>query len=298
MAKQARRSNRSSRAGAMRVLVLGVGAKSQVRALAARLEPWLEQRVRIVGIDLEQKMDLSRTKADLTIVLGGDGAMLRAARQMGHNQIPVVGVNVGKLGFLTEFTEGEFHDRFEAVLRGEYHVGEHLVLECTAADSQGRTEKHLVFNDVVVSAGPPFQLIDIDLTIDGEPVTTYSGDGLILSTPVGSTAHSLAAGGPILRQELEAVVITPICPHTLANRPLVDRADKEYELVVTRASRGAKLILDGQIQRPVRRQAPIRVRRAPVHFKLVRTEGHNYYRTLSDKLRWGGQPNYGVRPNQ
>lgn len=276
------------------VLVLGSASKPAVRALARRLVPWLQERTRVVAVDLHRRLSLAAIRADMAIVLGGDGAILRAARQMGHNQIPVLGVNLGKLGFLAELSADQFQDQFASILRGQYNVTQHMVLQCRLQTGQ----EHLVFNDVVISAGPPFQIIDIDLAIDGERVTTYSGDGLILSTPVGSTAHSLSAGGPILRQEIDAVVVTPICPHTLANRPLVDRADKCFDLTVTRASRGTTLILDGQVQRVVRPGETIRVSKAPVRLRLVRTLGYSYYRTLGDKLRWGGQPNYAGRPNR
>jgi NAD+ kinase len=133
-------------------------------------------------------------------------------------------------------------------------------------------------------------MLDIDLFVDGEQVTTYSADGLIVSTPVGSTAHSLAAGGPIVRQDLSAFIITPICPHTLTNRPLVDSADKTYQLAVHQDD--SNLVIDGQIQIPLAGGDRVIVRAAPVSFGLVKIPGHSYYRRLRDKLSWGGQPIY------
>jgi NAD+ kinase len=152
-------------------------------------------------------------------------------------------------------------------------------------------------NEVVVHAGPPFHLIDLDLIVDGETVSRFSGDGLIVSTPIGSTGHSLSAGGPILGQELSAFVITPICPHTLTNRPVVDSADKVYTIVVRRAAAGTTLIVDGQVNVPLRTGQRIVVRRAPVTFGLVKVPGHTYYRTLREKLNWGSGPNFRAEPS-
>jgi NAD+ kinase len=140
-------------------------------------------------------------------------------------------------------------------------------------------------------------MVDIELEIDREKVTTYSGDGLIVSTPVGSTAHSLSAGGPILRQDLQAFVITPVCPHTLTNRPLVDDAACEYVMRVPQAPPGVTLVIDGQIKRPFAPGDTVAVRRAPVAFQLARIPGHSFYGTLHRKLGWWGQPHY-ERPRQ
>jgi NAD+ kinase len=182
------------------------------------------------------------------------------------------------------------------VVRGEYHVTRHLMFECTVESAPGQSRTLLGLNEVVFQTGPPFHMIDLDLVVDGEPVSGFSGDGLILSTPVGSTAHSLSAGGPILGQELEAFVITPICPHTLTNRPVVDSADKVYTISIRRACAGAALIIDGQEILPISVHHRVTVRRAPVRFGLVKVPGRSYYRTLRDKLRWGTQPNYRVEP--
>jgi NAD+ kinase len=142
-------------------------------------------------------------------------------------------------------------------------------------------------------------MIDLDLLIDGEPVTRYAGDGLIVSTPVGSTAHSLSAGGPILGQEMEAFVITPICPHTLTHRPLVDAAHKTYTITVRRLTAAASLslVVDGEEHQRLGCSHRVTVRRAPVTFGLVKVPGHSYYQTLRDKLRWGATPNFRDEPS-
>ena len=135
-------------------------------------------------------------------------------------------------------------------------------------------------------------MLDIDLSIDGERVTTYSCDGLIISTPIGSTAHSLSAGGPILRQDLRAFVITPICPHTLTNRPVVDRAESVYTLTVPKVPEGVMVVIDGQVKRPLKQSDVIEIRAAEVSCRLAKIPGHSYYATLYRKLGWGGQPRY------
>src|SRR5262249_46078569 len=149
----------------------------------------------------------------------------------------------------------------------------------------------LGLNEVSVLVGPPFRMVDIDLEIDGESVLRFSGDGLILSTPIGSTAHNLAAGGPILGQQLPTFVITPLAAHTLSGRPLVDSADKVYTIRLHRP-RGAWLVVDGQDQISLSEGDVVEIRRAPVAFSLVKVPGKSYFQTLRDKLRWGATPNY------
>ncbi len=160
--------------------------------------------------------------------------------------------------------------------------------ECSVIRGGKRLHERLGLNEVAVLAGPPFAMLDIDLYVDSELVTTYSCDGLIVSTPVGSTAHSLSAGGPILRQDLQAFVISPISPHTLTNRPVVDSADRVYEMVVSAAARGH--VGRGRWSRGVRLEPGdgVRVERSEARFRLIALPGHTYYRTLREKLGWGG----------
>jgi NAD+ kinase len=164
------------------------------------------------------------------------------------------------------------------------------MLECTVQDGGERTL--LGLNDIVIHSDPPLHMIEIELAIDGEPVATFRGDGLILSTPIGSTAHNLAAGGPILRQELPAFVITPICAHALTYRPLVDDAERTFSIALHRASHPARLIVDGQEHLPIAAGQRITVKRAAVKFKRIRVPGHSYYATLQEKLQWAAPPNY------
>jgi NAD+ kinase len=277
----------------MKFFVLGNAHKDGVREEADRLRPLLEQFGEITAFDLDQSVDLTERSADLAIVLGGDGAILRAARQLGYRQIPVLGINLGKLGFLAELTVEEARDVIPELLRGQARVTSHVMFECTLRiDDHVRT--FLGLNEVVVVAGPPFRMVEFSLALDGLEVLRFGGDGLIISTPVGSTAHNLAAGGPILGQELPAFVVTPIAPHTLTARPLVESADKVYTIRMVQSG-GAWLVVDGQDQIPLRGAEEIEIRRAPAVFQLVRTPRHGYYAGLRDKLRWGTTPNYRSR---
>ena len=282
----------------MRILVLGNGDRPGVREEVDRLLPILREHCVIVLVDLHQEQDLSTCEADLALVLGGDGAILRAARQMGYRQTPVLGVNLGRLGFLADLTPDDFCCALPQVLRGEYRVTEHLMFECLI-EGPGERWTILGLNEVALLSGPPFHMIELDLILDGEGVSRYTGDGLIISTPIGSTAHSLSAGGPILGQELSAFVITPICPHTLTNRPVVDSADKTYTVAVRRLSPSGSLVLviDGQEQGRLTTEHRVTVRKAPVRFRLVKVPGRSYYQTLRDKLRWGTPPNYRGEPS-
>jgi NAD+ kinase len=251
-----------------------------------------EPGVEVVAAAVTDDLVLDDLEADLVAVLGGDGAILRACRQMGMRQLPIVGVNLGRLGFLADLSPVEFREQFPKLQARDYHIIEHLMFECSVKAAGRPVEKFLGLNEVVVSCGGSFHMVDVHLAIDGEPVTTYSCDGLIVSTPVGSTAYSLAAGGPILRHDLEAFVVTPNCPHALTNRPLVDRADCVYTLTLRRGQSGAAVIIDGQVHRPLSEGDVVEVRRAPVTFQLARVSGLSYYATLRRKLHWGTQPRY------
>ena len=233
--------------------------------------------------------DLSQRDFDLAFVLGGDGSLLRSAHRMGERQRPVVGINLGKLGFLADLTINEFLQELPAICEFRHPVVEHLMFNCRLERNSKLVCQHLGLNEVAVFAGPPFAILQIDLYVDSELVTTYSCDGLIVSTPIGSTAHNLSAGGPILRQDLQAFVISPISPHTLTNRPVVDSADRVFELVVANPHEGTTVVADGRVLGKMKPGDRVRIARADARFKLVKVAGHSYYRTLREKLGWGGQ---------
>ncbi|MFK7776646.1 MAG: NAD(+)/NADH kinase [Gimesia sp.] len=248
----------------------------------------------ISSVSVIEDFSSTDSDADLVVVLGGDGAILRACRQMGLNQLPMIGINLGRLGFLADLTSEGFCKNFSLILQKKYRIVEHLMFECKHFLSDGTVVPYLGLNEVVISSAGAMSMIDVELAIDNELVTTYSGDGLIISTPVGSTAHSLSAGGPILKQDLQAFVITPICPHTPSNRPLVDNANGLYSLTATNVPDGARLVIDGQIKVPYSSGDRLEITKASVTFKLARIPGFNYYTRLNRKLGWGGQPKYGA----
>jgi NAD+ kinase len=209
--------------------------------------------------------------------------------------VPVLGVNLGKLGFLADLSPDDERCCFNEVVAGNYRITHHLMYECEVV-SANEHQTFLGLNEVVLRSGSPFRIIDMDLLVDGEQASAISGDGLIISTPVGSTAHSLSAGGPILGQDLAAFVLTPICPHSLTSRPVVDSAAKIYTILMHPGSAGAVLIIDGQEEISLTADQHVTVRKAPVRFGLVKVPGHSYYQTLRDKLRWGTGPNFRHEP--
>jgi NAD+ kinase len=278
----------------VRILIIAPPAAARVQADRSSLVSLIRDRpgLHLVGVLEEQPDPGADFDAELAVVLGGDGAILRACRWFGEHQIPILGVNLGRLGFLADLSPQEFRERIGCLERREFQIVSHLMFACDHRRADGTTSHSLGLNEVAVLAGASLSMIDVELEIDGEAVTTYSGDGLIISTPVGSTAHSLSAGGPILRQNLPAFVITPVCPHTLTNRPLVDDANCTYTLRVPAAPDGVTLVVDGQIKEPLGAGDTVTVTKAPVCFQLVRISGHSYYGTLHRKLGWGGQPRY------
>ena len=280
----------------MKIYVLGNAQRAGVTEEVARWLPFLKEQAEVVALDLHQEQQLGNyPEADLALVFGGDGAILRAARQMGYRQVPVLGINLGRLGFLADIHPQEFHNSFLQVLAGNYRVTRHLMYECVIETGQ-TTQTFLGLNEVVVHTTPPLHMLDLELFVDGVPVARFSGDGLIVSTPVGSTGHNLSAGGPILGQELSAFVITPICPHTLTYRPVVESADKVYTIHLGRGAENAVVILDGQESVVLECKHRVTIRRASITFGLVKVPERSFYKTLRDKLHWGTPPQYRGEP--
>ena len=214
---------------------------------------------------------------------------------MAYRQLPVLGVNLGRLGFLADLRPDQVRSCFPQVVRGQYRLTHHLMYECVVDDGT-KPQTYLGLNEIVIHSAPPFRMLDLEVVLDDGPVAHFSGDGLIVSTPIGSTAHSLSAGGPILAQELQAFVITPLCPHTLTFRPVVESADRTYTIRLERADTQATLVIDGQDAIPLTPAHRLSLRRAPVAFTLVKVPGHSFYQTLRDKLHWGAPPLYRSEP--
>ncbi len=262
-------------------------AESLVQFLSTQSDTELVASAVVEDVDAE----LCAT-TDLVIVLGGDGAILRACRKLGDHQRPIIGINRGRLGFLADLSYDEFRDRFDEIRSGALEFTDHLMFETELHSADGATETFLGLNEAAVSAGAALQMVEVELKIDELPDTRTSCDGLIISTPVGSTAHSLSAGGPAIRQDLDVFLVTPICPHTLSNRCLVDDASRTYRLTLPDARTDVVLVIDGQIRRPFRVGDEVIIRRAKPKFRLARLAGHNYYAVLQNKLGWSGQPRY------
>jgi NAD+ kinase len=275
--------------GRPRVVLLAPGNKPEVAAEAPGVADFLSQHVDLLEVDMDFSSDLTALEPDFVAVLGGDGSILRSAHQMGTRQVPALGINLGKLGFLADLSLEELPKALPCILRGECKIVEHIMLDCQVLRGDQVVAQKQGLNETAVWAGSPFGIVDIDLYIDSIWATTYSCDGLILCTPVGSTAHSLSAGGPIVRKDLEAFVISPINPHTLTNRPVVDSAERVYELAVKEPLAGTSVVVDGHVLCTLGANERVRVTRSQSQFKMIEAPGHNYYRTLRDKLGWGGR---------
>ena len=263
--------------------------KDRVQDAFEQLRTVIAEHADIVHEEHSNDSDLSRIEADFVIVLGGDGSILRAAKQLGTRQVPVLGVNLGKLGFLADVSVEQLADSFREICLGNYRVIDHLMFTCEVVRDGRVVAEQLGLNETALLGGPPYSIQDINLYVDSELVTTYSCDGLIISTPIGSTAHNLSAGGPILRKNLQAFVISAISPHTLSVRPVVDTADRMYEMSVAEPNESTSVVVDGQPLHSVTKDDRIRIRRAGVKFQLIEIHGHGYYRTLREKLGWGGR---------
>lgn len=224
---------------------------------------------------------------DLLVVLGGDGTMIATARMVGDHGTPVLGINYGTLGYLADFTHEEMIPALESILDGTYTLDHRLML---AAEVYRGGEKLLhdrVLNDVVISKSALARIIEIETVIDRKFVNCFRADGLIISTPTGSTAYNLSAGGPVIYPSMGAIVITPICPHTLSNRPLVVPDDVEFELTLKTPKEEVGLTLDGQVGMPLEYEDRIVVRKSRMAFNLVQAHTRNYFDVLRNKLKWG-----------
>lgn len=270
-----------------RVAILGVPGRDLVRSELERLRPSIAQYADIVVEDLEFEYDFA-DEIDLVIVLGGDGSILQAARQMGTRQAPVLGVNCGHLGFLAALSPDDFLNIWPRICCGGFKIADHLMLRTTLIRDGETLATQLALNEAAVLGGPPYQILDIDLFADGELATRYRCDGLIIATPIGSTAHNLSAGGPILRRTLDAFVISPISPHTLTYRPVVDSADTVLDLRVIDPNASTSIVVDGRPMGQLLPKDSVRIERSDIKFQMLTIVGHSDYRSLREKLGWGG----------
>jgi len=286
-------------------------AKAPVAGAVEQLRPWLATRARLVAdVELDQLITDSKAAqlppADLAIVLGGDGTMLSLAQHAAAHDLPILGVNFGKLGFLAEFSLEELQRHWEAIVAGRCRTSRRLMLE--ARVYQADAEPCLVdqldtsrckftaigLNDAVITAGEPFRTIDIQLAINPSQeqtsVTNCSGDGMIVSTPSGSTAYNLSAGGPIVSPGIDAFCITPICPHSLAFRPIVVSADDGVCLRILGANVGTALVIDGRISVKIEVGEQVFIRRYAKPLTLIHNPELNYWKMLATKMHWAARP--------
>ncbi|MBA3442308.1 MAG: NAD(+)/NADH kinase [Pyrinomonadaceae bacterium] len=223
---------------------------------------------------------------DLLIVLGGDGTMIAAARMLGDREVPVLGINYGTLGYLAEFRTEEMIPALEAIFIDDYRLDRRVMLDVELRRNEERVAQNRVLNDAVIGKSALARIIEIEAWFDKQFVNSFRADGLIVSTPTGSTAYNLSAGGPLIYPSMEAVVITPICPHTLSNRPIVVPDDVEIELHLKTREEVA-ITLDGQIGFPLEIEDRVFVRKSRTKFNIVQPTNRNYFDVLRDKLRWG-----------
>ena len=268
------------------------------QGVASDLVAWLETRGYVPLVEAHiarhirypQGVDLGAigSQAELMVVLGGDGTLIAAARALGGNEVPILGVNLGSLGFLTEITIDELYPTLESCLTGDFRVTERMMLQVTVARDGVDLENHKVLNDVVINKGALARIVDLETVIDRYSMTTFKADGLIISTPTGSTGYSLSAGGPIVHPAMNCLIITPICPHTLTNRPVVVADDAQVIITVkSLEDEDVYLTLDGQVGVALRCGDEIRVRRAQRRAMLVQSRNRDYFEILRTKLKWG-----------
>ncbi len=236
-------------------------------------------------------------QCDFALVFGGDGSIISTARSVSKVSLPVIGVNVGKLGFLAEFSVAELKDFFHVLGTGKVPIDRRMMLNCKVLSDikdRDRVERFrsAAINDIFITAGPPFRTVELRIQVDGQPLAGCVSDGLIISTPTGSTAYNLSAGGPIVSPKLEAVVITPICPHSLSFRPIVINADSTVEVLGVRLNQGTTVSIDGQVSLPLSIDDVVRVERQNCHFLIVNNPLRSQWDTLATKLSWAEKPKY------
>lgn len=289
----------------MRLFVVANTEKTSVQNALQELMPELQSRAEVVGVETQQDADLLNVTADAILVLGGDGTLLSVARRLHGRPIPLLGVNFGRLGFLASFTPEEFRASLDAFVARRLPVGRRLMLDasvipagvsCSFASERDvalkRTFASTALNDAVVTAGPPFHMVELELSLHDEQRVRYFGDGVIVSTPSGSTAYNISAGGPILHAGLEAMCITPICPHALTFRPVVIPAFSTVLIVGRKVNEGTTLFCDGQASTRLHLGDTVVVRRSPHDVLLMENPFAPQWRSLAEKLHWAVPPNY------
>lgn len=281
-----------------RVGIVAKPHRPEARDVLQQLITWLKAKDREVVLDVETvalagaeetgiaKADLPRM-ADLVVVLGGDGTLLSVARLVESGEVPILGVNLGGLGFLTEITLDELYPILGLVFAGKYRGSRRMLLQVSVQRGGESIAEHVVLNDAVMTKGALARIVDLAVFVEQEYVTTYRADGLIVCTPTGSTAYGLSAGGPILFPSMRAIILVPICPHTLTDRPLVLPEEVRVQVALESQNEDVYLTLDGQVGFPLRYRDLVEVRRADREITLIVSPKKSYYEILRSKLKWG-----------
>jgi NAD+ kinase len=272
--------------------------KLEIAEIVPPLLVWLRERNIEVCIDKETGAIIKNSEScltrnelasavDLLIVLGGDGTLLATARALHGKAVPILAVNLGGLGFLTVITQEELYPILESVFRGEHCIERRVQIEGALVRADEVIASFLALNDAVLNKGAISRILDFELRINGQFVSSYKSDGLIVSTPTGSTAYCLAAGGPITMPSVGAFIVTPICAHTLTHRPLVVPDAATIEIAVTTQREAAYLTVDGQVGLAAHNEDRVSLRKADSYVELVQPPNKDYFRVLQQKLKWG-----------
>ncbi|MBW1678993.1 MAG: NAD(+)/NADH kinase [Deltaproteobacteria bacterium] len=264
-----------------------IAKKNKVEAIdtSRNLTNWLKSRGLEVILDDELKRDLSQV--GLIVVLGGDGTLLRAARLIGKGDVPILGVNLGGLGFLTAFSLNELYPVLGKILSSSYETEKRMMLITTIIRKDDIIAEYSVLNDVVITKAAIARIIDLETSINEHYLTMFKADGLIISTPTGSTAYSMAAGGPIVFPSLQTIILTPICSHTLTNRPILVPDSAEIKVIIRSDNEGIFLTFDGQVGQSLQAGDLVKIKKSGYFVRLVKSPFKDYFEVLRTKLRWG-----------
>jgi len=283
-----------------KVGIIANSTKASAVEYTCHLSEWLRDRKVDVFLDEEiagkiesrngVKRDDMVSRVDMIVVFGGDGTLLMASRSIRGLDVPIVGINLGGFGFMTVVNLNEIFDAMEIILEGDYRITKRMMLDVVLESDDEQSLTQSVLNDVVIMRGNLSHMINLETFVDDKYLTTFKADGLIISTPTGSTAYSLSAGGPIVLPDLNSIIINPICPHTLTNRPIMLSPDVAVRVVLCTEDDCAAVTLDGQLSAMIKPGDTIKVSRSQYYINLIDSPYHDYLEIIRTKLGWGGSP--------
>ena len=271
------------------------GDPNRAEAVEAQLQftDFIRNKAHIVASSFEDCCTADPIEtADFAVVFGGDGTILSAARTLAQTNIPVIGVNVGRLGFLAEFNINDLKELFDRIIADRSLLEKRMLLKCDIFKGDKLVFTSKAVNDVVITAGQPFRMIELQMCVKCQPLASCIGDGVIVSTPTGSTAYNLSAGGPILSANLAAMVITPVSPHSLSFRPIVIDASNTIEIKPIRTNKGTTIFLDGQVSYQLDTTHTVSIKRDEGNFLVINNPKRTQWDTLASKLSWAEKPRY------